>query len=102
MTVTFTPWEAGSAPKRLRRPVTMSLLQARIMSEAMVAAAPPSMKGFLFPHGILQLSLSMPTYGCTRVPVSGPAIQTKAISDLLRPSDNRYGDPLESSTDHAI
>lgn len=80
----------------------MFLDHARIIKEIIVATAPPSMNGFLFPHDILHLSLNMPTYGCTSVPVSGPAIQTKAIRDLLKPSETRNGVPLESSTDQAI
>lgn len=102
MMVTFTHCEVGSAPKRLKKPPTMSLDQARIIKEIIVATVPPSMNGFLFPHDTLHLSLSMPTYGCTSVPVSGPAIQTRAIRDLLKPSDTKKGVPFESSTDQAI
>jgi hypothetical protein len=98
----FTPLLSGSAPKSPKTPPTISLVQASINREQMVAAAPPSMKGFRLPHLIRQLSLSMPTYGWTKVPDSGPAIQTRAINDLLRPSDSRYGEPLDSSTDQAI
>jgi hypothetical protein len=60
------------------------------------------MNGFLLPHDIRQLSLLIPMYGCTNAPDRGPAIQTKARSDLLIPSERRYGDPFESSTDHTI
>jgi hypothetical protein len=49
------------------------------------------MNGLLFPQGERHLSLLMPTYGWTRVPESGPAIQTKARSDLLIPKLSRYG-----------
>lgn len=80
-----------ATPKMLRMPPTSSRAQARRKRETMVAAAPPIIKGLLFPHLDLQLSLLSPTYGCTRVPESGPAIQTRASKDLLKPSEMRYG-----------
>jgi len=98
----LTPSESGAAPNNPRKPPTISLVHPRSISEMMVARAPPIMKGLRLPQRMRQLSLSMPTYGCTRVPESGPAIQTKAMRDLLRPRDSRYGEPLDISTDQAI
>ena len=91
MVVTLTPFEAASAPKRPRNPPTISLAQAKPIKESIVALAPTNMKGFLFPHDILQLSLMMPIYGWTSVPERGPAIHTRARRDLFMPSERRYG-----------
>lgn len=85
----FTNADSGSAPNTPKKPPTMSLVQARNINDMMVAAAPPSMNGLRLPQLRRQLSLSMPTYGCTNVPDNGPAIQTSAINDLLRPSESR-------------
>lgn len=89
MDVTFTPREFGSAPKRPRKPWTISLVQARARNENAVAAAPPSMKGLRFPHGIRQLSLLIPMYGWTSTPDNGPAIHTNANMDLSMPKERR-------------
>ena len=49
------------------------------------------MNGFLFPQRVEQLSLRMPMYGCTNVPVRGPANQVNASNALLNPNERRYG-----------
>ena len=89
--VTLTPFEVGSAPNIPKTPRTISRVHANAINDTTVAAAPASMKGFRFPQEILQLSLRIPTYGCTSVPDSGPAIHTKASKDLLIPRDSKYG-----------
>lgn len=68
-----------------------SFAHARIIKEMIVAIAPPTMNGLLFPHRILQLSLFSPTYGCTSTPESGPAIHTSASMALLMPKESKYG-----------
>src|SRR5450432_3467493 len=98
----LTPSESPSAPKMPKKPRPNSLTQARARRENIVPIDPPIINGFRLPQDILQLSLRIPTYGCTSEPERGPAIQTRAIRDLLRPRDNRYGDPLDNSTAQAI
>ena len=88
---TLTPCDSGSAPKSPKDPWTISLVHARAKRDMAVAKAPESMNGTLFPYLMRQLSLRIPTYGWTRVPDKGPAIHTKARSDLLIPRDRRYG-----------
>lgn len=92
----------GEFEKRWKIPETISLDHASHSRDITVASAPNIMKGFLLPNGDRQLSLMMPTYGCTRAPVSGPAIQTIARKALLIPSESRKGEPFDSSTDHTI
>ena len=87
----LTPSLSGDWPNAPATPWTISLAQANIMREKMVAIAPAKMNGFRFPQGTRQLSLRIPTYGWTSVPESGPAIQTKARADLLMPRDSKYG-----------
>jgi hypothetical protein len=67
-----------------------------------VATAPPTMKGRRFPNRERHLSDLIPTYGCTSVPESGPAIQTSASRDLLTPRPSKNGEPLDNSTDQVI
>lgn len=87
----FTPSDAGLAPKIPKKPPMSSFAQDSIMRDTIVAAAPPTMNGLRFPHRRRQLSLLRPTYGWTRTPESGPAIQTRASIALLIPRDSRYG-----------
>lgn len=89
--VVFVAEEFQATPKMERKPATISLAHARKKSDIIVEIAPPTMKGRLLPYFNRQLSLLRPTYGCTRVPERGPAIQTSASRDLLRPRDKRYG-----------
>lgn len=99
--VTRTPLDSLSAPKSPKNPPTISRTHARARRDTIVAAVPAAMNGTRFPHFDRQLSLNMPMYGCTKVPLNGPAIQTSAISDLLSPKDSKYGVPFDSSTAHA-
>lgn len=101
MIETLTASESLSAPNKPRIPPTISRTHDNARSDMIVAAAPVAMNGVRFPHFDLQLSLRIPTYGCTRAPERGPAIQTKAMIDLLRPNDNKYGVPFDNSTAHA-
>jgi hypothetical protein len=91
MVVTWTADAPGSNPNIDKKPPTISLTQASVISEMMVAKPPPTNKRLRLPQGMRQLSLRMPIYGWTRVPVKGPAIHTNASSDLLIPRDSRYG-----------
>jgi hypothetical protein len=91
ITITPVPFGAGSAPNKDRKPPTISFTHASASKDTTVAALPTTINGFLLPHGKRQLSLRMPMYGCTKVPVKGPAIQTKARSDLLIPRERRKG-----------
>lgn len=87
----FVADEFQPTPKMDRKPATISLAQANKNNDTVVDIAPPMMNGRLLPYLDLQLSLLRPTYGWTRVPERGPAIQTSASRDLLRPRDKRYG-----------
>lgn len=60
---TFTPRDAGSAPKSPEKPLTISLAHASPSNETAVDTAPASMNGLRFPHDIRQLSLRIPIYG---------------------------------------
>lgn len=91
MIVTLTPDDSGGAPSSDRIPPTISLTHASASKEKTVAMPPPIIKGFRFPQLTRQLSLLIPTYGCTKVPVKGPAIHTNASNDLLIPSESKYG-----------
>lgn len=63
MMVTATPFESGSAPKIPKNPDTISLAQASVIKENIVAIAPPTMNGRRFPYLLRDLSLRNPTYG---------------------------------------
>ena len=89
MVAIFPPLDVGSAPNKRIKPAMISLLQDRNSKKKTVATAPPRLKGLRFPHRILELSLNIPTRGCTKVPVSGPATQARDRWDLLRPSESR-------------
>lgn len=91
MTVVLVAAEVESTPKIPRNPATISLTQARASRATIVPAPPTIMNGFLLPHDTRQLSLQIPIYGCTRAPVNGPAIHTKASRALLIPRDSKYG-----------
>jgi hypothetical protein len=102
MTAVLTASESGPAPNTPSVQLTISLAHANTINDMTVAAAPPTMNGRRLPHLLRQPSLLMPTYGCTTTPDSGPAIQTKASSALLSPSESRYGEPFDISTDQPI
>lgn len=89
--VILAPWDCRSTPNIDRNPPTISCTQDRASKEMISATAPPTINGFLLPHGCRQLSLRIPMYGCTRVPVTGPAIHTNARRALLMPRESRYG-----------
>jgi hypothetical protein len=88
---TTTSFDSGLAPKKPNMPPIISLDQERTMIETIVARAPPTMKGRLFPYLLRHRSLLMPTYGCTSTPESGPAIHTRARIALSSPRDNKNG-----------
>lgn len=89
--VIATPLDSLPTPNIPRMPPTSSRVHANAIREITVASPPLMMYGFLLPHLLRDLSLLMPTYGCTSTPESGPAIQTKARTVLLRPREIRYG-----------
>jgi hypothetical protein len=64
-----------------------------------VATAPPTIIGCLLPNLLVHRSDLAPTYGCTRTPESGPAIQTNASVSFEMPRLSKYGDPDDVSTD---
>jgi hypothetical protein len=57
-------------------------------------AHPPNMYGLLRPQRDVELSASTPINGCIRNPDRGPARNTMAIFDLVRPRDSKYGDAI--------
>ena len=58
---------------------------------------PPIMNGLRRPHFDLELSASTPMTGCIMSPDNGPAIHTRDVWALLRPSWRRYGVPSASN-----
>jgi hypothetical protein len=121
MITVLVPVDVRSTPNIPRKPPTVSFTHARASRATIVAKPPTTMKGFLLPQDERQLSLQIPIYGCTSVPVRGPAIQTKASKALLIPRDRRKGythnvngcflidirvnmltDPFDNSTDQTI
>ena len=100
--VNLTAGASGASPNAEKIPAIIARVQASASKLNIVAAVPATMNGFRLPHEMRQLSLRMPTAGCTRAPDSGPAIQTSAMMDLLRPSESRYGchRPISRASPH--
>lgn len=63
---------------------------------ATLRAHPPSMYGRLRPQRDVELSANTPINGWIKNPESGPARNTIAMFDLVRPSESRYGDAVSS------
>lgn len=58
---TWTVWDSAPTLKMAKKFLTISLVQASRTRDIMVAMAPPTIKGLLFPQGERHLSLLMPT-----------------------------------------
>jgi hypothetical protein len=99
--VVLTASPSREAPNAPSKAPMNSRVHARNINEATVAMAPPRMNGRRLPNLERHWSDLIPTYGCTRTPESGPAIQTRASKLFDRPKLRRYGLPLESSTAQA-
>jgi hypothetical protein len=66
-------------------------IHARVSIDATAPIVPPKIKGRRRPQEHRLWSLSIPITGCTNMPHSGAAIQTRAVRDFESPNDIRYG-----------
>lgn len=86
----FTMERLTVASSLIKRP-TSSAVQPSVRRQATTTTEPPIMKGLRLPHFDLDRSAITPTIGWTIRPESGPAIHTRDVRLLLRPSWRRYG-----------
>lgn len=70
---------------------TTSFVHPSTIKQRPTTSDPATMKGLRLPHFDLELSASTPTTGCMISPDRGPAIHTRDVRLLVRPSWRRYG-----------
>ena len=100
-TIDRTPSSVASAlgfPPWIREIVLPADMHERLTIHT---AQPTSRYGRRRPRRLVQWSESTPTIGCTRSPLSGPAISTRAVTLELKPSRCRKREARAFCTAHA-